>query len=259
MERETDIDATDDYFFEEAWRQEARELSFQVIPSSLAKQGPSQFFRLGSSTNDEKFRGSVVQHQSPIPQMRQAEKVKCLVKRHAPEPVLKVARKAKSIMGHGKAQIAAAGSGSFTVKDFNILLKRAAAYCDINLDTWGTTASRVKDASAAQRSLSWGRAFQEYRQAGSVNAMPVPPTVVGHSGSRKFWGLAFALCGWESQRTTYSLRQVRSRQCSAALHWRKSCVIGCLTAIYDTEKLGKVYMPDIASAPVRFRPTRSPP
>jgi len=25
----------------------------------------------------------------------------------------------------------------------------------------------------------------------------------------------------------------------------KSCVIGCLTAVYDTEKLGKVYMPDI--------------
>lgn len=25
----------------------------------------------------------------------------------------------------------------------------------------------------------------------------------------------------------------------------KSCVIGCLTAVYDTEKLGKMYMPDI--------------
>lgn len=25
----------------------------------------------------------------------------------------------------------------------------------------------------------------------------------------------------------------------------KSCVIGCLTAVYDTEKVGKVYMPDI--------------
>lgn len=25
----------------------------------------------------------------------------------------------------------------------------------------------------------------------------------------------------------------------------KSCVIGCLTAVYDTEKLGKIYMPDI--------------
>ncbi|GAA1861817.1 polysaccharide pyruvyl transferase family protein [Myceligenerans crystallogenes] len=63
-----DIKATDDYFFEEAWRKNAESLSFQIIPSvavfSKAKpaSGVTPFFLFGSSGNVEEFKGKVVQH-----------------------------------------------------------------------------------------------------------------------------------------------------------------------------------------------------
>lgn len=60
--------ATDDYFFEEGWRANCDELTFQVIPSSgVVGKGDTQssrpaFFTFGSSGNVAEFKGKVVQH-----------------------------------------------------------------------------------------------------------------------------------------------------------------------------------------------------
>lgn len=63
------IRATDDYFFEEAWRRNADRLSFQVIPASMlggrtAQDGTGErpFFFFGSSGNVATFKGLAAQH-----------------------------------------------------------------------------------------------------------------------------------------------------------------------------------------------------
>lgn len=69
MESNAAIRATDDYFFEEAWRSNADNLSFQVIPSTAVLSraqggsGAEVFFSFGSSGNVEHFKGHVEQHQ----------------------------------------------------------------------------------------------------------------------------------------------------------------------------------------------------
>jgi len=70
LEKTLDIKATDDYFFEESWRTNAAELSFQVIPSLGAVRGGAtvptsvpQFFIFGASGNVAEFKGKVVQHE----------------------------------------------------------------------------------------------------------------------------------------------------------------------------------------------------
>ena len=69
LERNADIRATDDYFFEESWRSNAARLSFQVIPSIavLSKaagsaQGIATFFSFGASGNVDHFKDQVKQH-----------------------------------------------------------------------------------------------------------------------------------------------------------------------------------------------------
>lgn len=61
--------ATDDFFFEEAWRKNADRLTFQMIPSSMllgrADQpeiGRRPFFYFGSSGNVATFKGQAAQH-----------------------------------------------------------------------------------------------------------------------------------------------------------------------------------------------------
>lgn len=69
-ERERDVAerATDDYFFEEAWRALSDSLSFQILPSaSVAGKGkPSHgvvpFFTFGESGHVAEFKGAVLQH-----------------------------------------------------------------------------------------------------------------------------------------------------------------------------------------------------
>ncbi len=70
LEQRAVIKATDDYFLEEAWRANARNLTFQMIPTTLVirERGllePGQrepFFSFGSSGNVADFKGKVVQH-----------------------------------------------------------------------------------------------------------------------------------------------------------------------------------------------------
>ncbi len=64
--------ATDDYFFEEAWRKNSMFMSFQMIPSGFASiegrprnESMEPFFFFGSSGNVSKYVGSVVQHETP--------------------------------------------------------------------------------------------------------------------------------------------------------------------------------------------------
>ena len=70
LEKRANVKATDDYFLEEAWRTNARQLTFQMIPTTeIARDRtplePGQrqpFFTFGSSGNVGDFKNKVVQH-----------------------------------------------------------------------------------------------------------------------------------------------------------------------------------------------------
>ena len=70
LEKRAKVKATDDYFLEEAWRTNARQLTFQMIPTTeIARERaplePGQrqpFFTFGSSGNVADFKNKVVQH-----------------------------------------------------------------------------------------------------------------------------------------------------------------------------------------------------
>ena len=70
LEQRAEIKATDDYFLEEAWRANARTLTFQMIPTTaivreraVAEPGAREaFFSFGSSGNVAEFKDKVVQH-----------------------------------------------------------------------------------------------------------------------------------------------------------------------------------------------------
>lgn len=72
LERRATLKATDDYFLEEAWRANAKHLSFQMIPTTaiyrdrqvLEPGQPEPFFVFGSSGNVADFKNKVVQHGS---------------------------------------------------------------------------------------------------------------------------------------------------------------------------------------------------
>jgi hypothetical protein len=72
LEQRAEIKATDDYFLEEAWRANAKKLTFQMIPSTaivrdrkLVEPGSREaFFEFGSSGNVADFKDKVVQHGS---------------------------------------------------------------------------------------------------------------------------------------------------------------------------------------------------
>ncbi len=70
IESKSELVATDDYFFEEAWRINANSLTFQMIPGAcvIGKGNPysavTAFFKFGSSGNVSEFKGKVVQHKS---------------------------------------------------------------------------------------------------------------------------------------------------------------------------------------------------
>lgn len=73
LESRSPTKATDDFFFEEGWRANAGELTWQIIPSScvVGKGGPhtsrQAFFAFGSSGNVAEFKDKVVQHTSEAP------------------------------------------------------------------------------------------------------------------------------------------------------------------------------------------------
>ena len=70
LEQRATIKATDDYFLEEAWRANAKSLTFQLIPSTAivrdrkvqAPGARQAFFVFGSSGNVAEFKDKVVQH-----------------------------------------------------------------------------------------------------------------------------------------------------------------------------------------------------
>ena len=70
LEQRAVLKATDDYFLEEAWRANARKITFQMIPSTaivrdrkLLEPGAREpFFEFGSSGNVADFKDKVVQH-----------------------------------------------------------------------------------------------------------------------------------------------------------------------------------------------------
>ena len=72
LEQRAEVKATDDYFLEEAWRANAKHLTFQMIPSTdiVRERAPLElgqrqpFFVFGSSGNVAEFKNKVVQHGS---------------------------------------------------------------------------------------------------------------------------------------------------------------------------------------------------
>jgi len=72
LEQRAEVKATDDYFLEEAWRANAKHLTFQMIPSTdiVRERAPMElgqrqpFFVFGSSGNVAEFKNKVVQHGS---------------------------------------------------------------------------------------------------------------------------------------------------------------------------------------------------
>ena len=72
LEQRATLKATDDYFLEEAWRANARNLTFQMIPTTeilreravLETGQRPPFFSFGSSGNVAEFKNKVVQHGS---------------------------------------------------------------------------------------------------------------------------------------------------------------------------------------------------
>ena len=72
LEQRATLKATDDYFLEEAWRANARHLTFQMIPTTeilreravLETGQRVPFFSFGSSGNVAEFKNKVVQHGS---------------------------------------------------------------------------------------------------------------------------------------------------------------------------------------------------
>jgi hypothetical protein len=75
LEQRSTIRATDDYFLEEAWRANAPNLTFQMIPSSAIVRNRridepathGSFFVFGSSGNVAEFKDKVVQHKGTSP------------------------------------------------------------------------------------------------------------------------------------------------------------------------------------------------
>lgn len=70
LEQKTELKATDDYFLEEAWRANSKNLTFQLIPGNavlkdravLETGQHAPFFSFGSSGNVAHFKGKVKQH-----------------------------------------------------------------------------------------------------------------------------------------------------------------------------------------------------
>ncbi len=70
LEQKAELKATDDYFLEEAWRANSKNLTFQMIPGNavikeraVLETGQHQpFFSFGSSGNVAQFKGKVKQH-----------------------------------------------------------------------------------------------------------------------------------------------------------------------------------------------------
>lgn len=183
LERTTDIYATDDYFFEEAWRREAANLTFQVIPSALSRaETPGQFFLFGSSSNVRKYQGTVKQHASPLNRKHLTpirSVARRLALRYLPEPaisaILTVRDQIQSLTAASNVKkVEADSSRQIALKDFNILVKRAYAFNELSPERLSTIASSVAgDPKAVQASLEWGRAFKAYRDEGSVRT-PIP-------------------------------------------------------------------------------------
>jgi hypothetical protein len=119
LEQRSALKATDDYFLEEAWRANARTLTFQVIPSTAvirgtAQPGVEQFFAFGSSGNVAQFRDRVVQHEPPVapgPRAQLLARAKRM-ERALPDEVRRPVRRAADTLGlTGALTAQAVGAG----------------------------------------------------------------------------------------------------------------------------------------------------
>ncbi|MBU6347368.1 MAG: hypothetical protein KGQ38_01985 [Actinomycetales bacterium] len=82
LEKASSVRATDDYFLEEAWRANAENLTFQIIPSGCvvgrSESTKDAFFTFGSSGNVAEFKGKVEQHTSQGAKKKKSAKARAL-------------------------------------------------------------------------------------------------------------------------------------------------------------------------------------
>lgn len=111
FEQNSSIKATDDYFFEEGWRANASNLTFQLIPSNaVASRGDeiensrSVFFKFGSSGKVAEFKNQVEQHQLSGSSWKRRMRLKALtaakkIQNLLPEATRQWARKLSDKLG----------------------------------------------------------------------------------------------------------------------------------------------------------------
>jgi len=99
FEQLAEVRATDDFFFEEAWRANAKNMTFQIIPSNCAVdkgiaalEGKEVFFRFGSSGQVGNFKNKVQQHKGYSPKKSIHLKLRALrvakyIEAHLPESI----------------------------------------------------------------------------------------------------------------------------------------------------------------------------
>ncbi len=109
LEQRSTIKATDDYFLEEAWRANARNLTFQMIPSTAIvrrrkidePERRESFFVFGSSGNVAEFKDKVVQHAGKAnvtPRRKMLRRAK-EIERSLPDSVRRPARRFVDTIG----------------------------------------------------------------------------------------------------------------------------------------------------------------
>lgn len=191
LERTSEINATDDYFFEEAWRREAHNLSFQIIPSALSKAASERrFFIFGSSSNVQKFKGTVQQHEAPegvrkqgpgrshvvkgiahtpLPARRNSL-IRRLARDHLPEFAIRYIIRSRErlrsmVAATNGARATTVESASVPLRDFAILVKKQYVYGEKPLKApLSDLIRRVRDQGSAHAVMEWGTAFQDYRE-----------------------------------------------------------------------------------------------
>jgi hypothetical protein len=192
-EKQSTFDATDDFFFEEAWRAMAQKLTYQFIPSEMSKPtNPDRFFVFGSSSNVAKYRGKVKQHEAPagravrpVGGSRMVSSLRGAALRHLPEPVIDKIVEVRNQMREAKAKLDSeriirsalqkpvqqVANRSDQMRTFNIFVKQNLALADEPnfekvdkmADVLGRSCADVSD------TLEWGKAFQDYRNRPGTN------------------------------------------------------------------------------------------
>jgi hypothetical protein len=182
-EARSTLKATDDYFFEEAWRTLADDLTFQVIPSSCAigRGGTGErqpFFVFGASGNVDEFKNRVVQHQggsSTRLRHRLVRSSKRVLAR-LPDPLARDVLRTADRIGLTGRLVAPANPGATRQRRAVVNATLRAGF-DGDVDTLERTAARLVDLGAPTpgetATVAAARSFAVYAASPSTTTVPL--------------------------------------------------------------------------------------